>query len=263
MSVVTDVAKQVSSVVAKNSPAILTAVGVAGVVSTAFLAVKATPEALEIVESAERGRIAEYDEGDSNYIPALSHVDMIKITWRCYIPAALMGGATIACIIGATTIGTRRNAALLSVYTLTETALSEYKAKIVETIGEKKAEAIKDLIAQDHLDQNPLSANTVIMTGDGDTLCYDEISGRYFKSNIEKLRKAQNDLNRDLINEAWISLNHFYGLIGLGPIKLGEDMGWLPDNLVELRFSARLADDNTPCIVLDYTIDPKSDRYYR
>ena len=260
MSTVTDIAKQVGSAVAKNSPTILTAVGVAGVASTAVLAVKATPEALNLIEVEEINR--EGTVGPEDPI-VLSKKDIVKLTWRCYIPSILMGGATIACIISATTIGARRNAALLSVYTLADKALTEYQEKVIETIGEKKAVGIHDAIAQDHLDKNPLSKNNVLITGTGETLCYDEISGRYFKSDIEKLRKAENDLNHDLINEAWISLNHFYELIGLGPIKLGEDMGWLPDNLVELKFSARLADDNTPCIVVDYKIDPKSDRYYR
>ena len=260
MSTITDVAKQVGSAVAKNSPAILTAVSVAGVVSTAVLAVKATPEAIDILSSDEGQLLLDTnDDGE----PFFKKTTVIKLTWRCYVPAAIMGASTIACVISATTIGMRRNAALLSVYTLTERALTEYQEKVIETLGEKKATAIRDDIAQDHLNHNPMQNNKVVITGGGDTLCYDEISGRYFRSDIEKLRKAQNDLNHDLINEAWISLNHFYELIGLGPIKYGDEMGWLPDNLVELNFSARLADDNTPCIVLDYKIDPKSDRYYR
>lgn len=52
-----------------------------------------------------------------------------QFTWQCYLPAAIMGGLTIACAIS---INLCHNAALASVYSLTELALKENQAKVVK-----------------------------------------------------------------------------------------------------------------------------------
>ena len=77
------------------------------------------------------------------------------------------------------------------------------------------------------------------------------------------LRKAENSLNRMLINDVYVSLNEFYYEIGLPPTKIGDDLGWnLYDggsSMVELYFSSQLTADDTPCLVIDYNIAPKYD----
>ena len=125
-----------------------------------------------------------------------------------------------------------------------------------EILAERK---IRDAIAQDHLDANPVSNQIVSIASGGEMLCYDTVSGRYFKSDIETLRRAENTLNQRLLNSSYVSLNEMYREIGLDEVKLGDDMGWVPDNMIDFRFSARLADNNQPCVVLDYKIDPKLD----
>jgi hypothetical protein len=97
------------------------------------------------------------------------------------------------------------------------------------------------------------------MTGSGDTNCYDAISGRKFKSSIEKLEKAANKLNRQMRDEMFISLNQFYGEIGLPDIKIGDELGWDidKDGYIDLDFSAQLDEDGTPYLVLDYRVVPQ------
>ena len=89
----------------------------------------------------------------------------MRLTWRYYVPTAIMGGLTIACIIGANSINLRRNAALAGAYSLTEAALKEYQAKVIETIGDKKEQAIRDDIAKDRVKEHPLGEREVIITG--------------------------------------------------------------------------------------------------
>lgn len=248
------VVKKVSHTVSKNSPAILTGLAIAGVVSTTVLAVRATPKALQLIEVERQNQEA---DDESGCIPELSKVDIVKTTWKCYIPAALMGGATIACVIGANTISTRRNAALAGVYTLTEAALKEYQAKVVETIGETKNEKIKDEIAKERIQANPVGANEVIITGNGEMLCYDVLSGRYFKNDIENIRKLQNELNRDLLNQMFISLNDVYYALGLANTKMGNELGWsVEDGLIDFDFRSQLTEDGVPCLVIDYKVGP-------
>ena len=226
-----------------NSPTILTGLGVAGLVTTVVLAVKATPKAMKLIE--------EYDEY-LGYKTTSDPMTTIKVAWKPYIPAMVMGTATIACIIGSNSINLRRNAALAGAYSLTETVLKEYQSKVVETIGEKKEQAIKDEIAKDTIKANPVVGKDVINTGFGDTLCFDTLSGRYFYSNMEALRRAQNDINHDLINDVWVSLNEAYAKMGLKGIDLGEETGWNVDKMLEFEFSSHLSETGVPCLVLGY-----------
>lgn len=237
----------------KRSPEILTGIGIAGMIATTIMAVQATPKALILIE----------EKKEELSVEELPVAEMVKTTWHCYIPTAVTGALSIACIVGASSVNARRNAALATAYTLSETAMREYKDKVIETIGEKKEQAVRDAIAKDKIEKNPVSKNEIVITKKGDTLCYDSISGRYFKSDIEKLRGAVNELNRQLLNEGSVSLNDFYYEIGLDNIKVGDDLGWdtRQDTLIELDFSSQLASDGTPCLVLDFAIAPTYDYY--
>jgi hypothetical protein len=247
--------KSVSEFGIKNSPSILTGIGVTGVVGTAVLAVKATPTAMNILHNEN---ILD-DYGQINKpLDRKTAMKIVKATWKVYLPSAGLGAATIACIIGANSINLRRNAAIASIYALTEATLKEYQAKIIETIGDKKEKAVRDKISADKVANNPLTTNSVIITGKGDTLCYETISGRYFKSDIEKLRKIQNDINHALINDMWVTLNEVYDAIGLSHIGIGDELGWNVDKMLEFNFSSTLADDGTPCLVLDHEVFPSN-----
>lgn len=165
---------------------------------------------------------------------------------------------SVACLIYASAENTKRNAVLATAYALSESALKEYRGKVIETVGEKKEQTIKDSIAKDKVDSNPVRHQEIIITQKGNTLCYDVISGRYFKSDINLLKKAENQLNRQLINDMYISLNDFYYEIGLDDIQLGEYLGWeINDGYIDICFSSQLASDGTPCLVLDYRVAPK------
>lgn len=248
-----DMAKSVRTILSKHSPEILVGIGISGMVATTILAVRATPKALVLIEEAKREK-----ESDS-----LTPVETIQAAWKCYIPAAVTGMASIACIIGSNSVNAKRSAALATAYTLSENALREYKDKVVETIGEKKEKEVRNAIAKDKIEKNPVSSKEVILTKKGDTLCYDVLSGRYFKSDIEKLKRCMNEINRQILNDGSASLNDFYYEIGLDSIKIGDDLGWdTRQGLVDIEFSSQLASDGTPCLVLDFSIAPVYD-YYR
>lgn len=242
--------KTIRSGLAKHSPAILTALGITGMIGTTVLAVKATPKALDLIENKK-------EELDKD---KLTVAETVKATWKCYVPAAITCATSAACLIGASSVHTKRNAALATAYKLSESALIEYRDKVVETIGEKKEQSVRDAIAKDHVEKNPVTNNEVIITDKGYTLCYDELSGRYFYSDIEKIKKAANELNRQMLNDMYVSLNELYYELGLEGTKLGEQMGWNVDRgLIDLKFSATVSADDRPCIVLDYRVPPMYD----
>lgn len=241
----------------RNSPKILMGLGISGMVGTVVMAVRATPKALEIIreEKENRPKCISSDENSD-----LTKREIVELTWKCYIPAVIMGGVSIACLLGSSSVSARRNAALAAAYTLSDTALREYKEEVVKEIGEKKEQLIQDSVAKKKIEQNPVSHSEVILTEKGNTLCYDAISGRYFKSDVDRLNRAVNEINRQLLSDGFVMLNDFYYEIGLSGIKIGSELGWNANRgLVDLNFSTQLSEDNTPCLVLDFAVAPRYD----
>ena len=144
-------------------------------------------------------------------------------------------------------------------YSISETALKEYKEKAVEVVGEKKEQAIRDAVAKETLMKHPLGEREVIITGGGDILCFDPLTNRYFKSDRDRLMRAMNELNKRMRDEMRVSLNDFYDEIGLSEAEVGEHLGWDIDNgkgYIDLDFSTQLADDGTPCLVVGHNHPP-------
>ena len=176
------------------------------------------------------------------------------------MPSALSFAASSACIIGASAVNYKRNAALGAAYALSERTLIRYRDKVIDTLGERKEREIRDKIAQDDVNNDQPSPKQVIVTSKGNTLCKDMISGRYFRSDIETIKQTINKLNRRLTYDHYISLNEFYGELGLDDIKNGDLMGWNLDNgLIEPNFNACITEEDEPCIVFDVDISPKYD----
>ena len=251
MNEITKITKNLGGLISKNSPHILTGLGCAGLVSTAILTGKATPKALMIIEEETNYR-------ERKRMDALSKMDKVKLTWKCYIPAGVVGITSIGCIIGANTVNMKRNAALASLYALSESAFREYKTKVVQEIGKPKETKIQDEIAKDRIANNPPPRDTTTIVGDGDVLCYDYQSGRYFRSSYEKIRQAANDLNYDLKTEMWIDLNDFYERLGLPPIPLGNLMGFdIDKGYLEPFYSTQLDPNGNPCLALGMDVYPK------
>lgn len=241
--------KSTKGFLTKHSPEILTGIGVTGMITSTVLAVKATPRALYLLEEAEDIK------GER-----LTPVEVVKATWKEYIPAIAVGVASASCIIGASAVNFKRNAALATAYTISERTLLRYKDKVIETIGEKKEKEIREKVAQDKVNDKPVTSSQVFITSKGNTLCMDSISGRYFKSDMDMIRKAVNNLNRKVVTHDYVSLNEFYGMIGLEPIKNGDYLGWnIDDGEIELDFSATIVENDEACIVVDYKVSPKYD----
>ena len=247
------IAKDIRKFASKRSPEILTGIGIAGMITTTILAVRATPKALELIE----------EQKEEESVDELSSFEVVKVAWKPYIPAMVTCVVSTACLIGASSVNTKRNAALATAYKLSETALSEYRDKVVETIGEKKERIVRDKVAEERVKKNPVSKNEVIVTGNGKTLCFDPISGRYFMCSIETIKKAENTLNKQMLHDisGYVSLNEFYDELGLDHTSVGNDLGWNTNQLIDIDFSSQLNDNGEPSVVLDYLVAPKCDYY--
>jgi hypothetical protein len=241
----TQVMSVATKTLTKKSPAILTGLGVGGVVATAILAVMAT----------DRAKDKLYEETRGNHI-RLSRRETVALVWQYYIPTTVVAISSIGCIIGSQTISLRREAVLASLYSLAESNLEIYKDKVRELVGRTKEDYIQDEVSQERLNRHPIEGSQVIIAG-GDSLCFDSLSARYFMSGIEKIRAIVNSLNHSLMTEMYVTVNEFYSELGLESIKDGDLMGWSVENgLIEIQFNSRIATDGRPALVLDYKVTP-------
>lgn len=240
-------AKTTGLYLAKHSPKILTGLSIVGVVATTVSAVKTTSTVVDKINQRE---------------DVLTPKELVQEYWKDYIPTATLAATTIASIIGAQSINNKRNVAIASAYALTDNALREYRAQVIETFGEKEARKVNEGLAKKHIDAIPPTNETIIITGEGDSLFRDSLSDRYFKTDIEKVRKAVNDINFVINNDGYASLNDFYGKLGINPTGLGETLGWRSDQLLEVDFYPVMAADGKPCIELQYPKEPLRE-YYR
>ena len=232
----------------KHSPQILTAMAIVEFAATVWLVAKAVPKAERLKKEAEEHKGEE-----------LTLVEKAKATWKCYIPAGITGACTVACIVGANSVSTKRNVALGTAYQATEAAFREYKNKVVETIGEKKETLIEDAIGQDEINRHPVKVNEIIDTGQGTTLFRDWASGRDFLHDRTKLEKACVKISQRMQYDDLASLNDLYDEIGLDAIGIGNDYGWSfnRDGPIEPRFTPAEAANGEPCFLFHFDKRPR------
>lgn len=242
----TDILRQAEQYAKANSPSILTGIAVVGTVATAYLTGKASVEAMRILDKE-----IQHD---------LDARKRVELTWQVFIPPVVSGAVTVGCIIGANKIGSRRAAAVAAAYSLSEKAFTEYKDKVVKTIGEKKETKVRDEIAQDRVTKTPPVSSQIILTG-GPVLCCDGMSMRYFMSDLETIRKAQNDINNQILTHDYASLTDFYDNLDLPKTQMSDEIGWNQDQLLTLNFSATLTPENRPCMMIEYRAKPIREFY--
>lgn len=277
----------------KNLPIILTVCGCIGVGATAFFAAKVTPEASkrlkrlkrekeqEVWDKCEEIAKSKLEEGDEPTDPQIaeefnlvkkkdllpSPKAVIKEVAPLYIPAVLMGGASIASIIAANTINIKRLTATSAALTATEEAFRTYRDNVVKQIGERKASEVLERVHRESMEEKPIKSpehpegTQVIVTNAGDTLCFDQWGGHYFKSSIDKIKNTINNLNFKLTREDWVTVNDLYFELGIPRSKMGDEMGWdIQRGQLEPIYSSILGtDDNgqeTPIFVIDWLRGP-------
>lgn len=199
----------------ENLPSILTGVAVAGVVETVYLAVKATPKALDILEE----RSSEEKKDGTGW----NKTDTIKATWKCYIPAAIAGAGTIACIVGANYAHLSREAGMLAAYSFLGEKFVDYR----ERSGEKHDDKIMNSIKKDYISEavkgkpnRPLEI--------GKMWCFEPESEQYFQATTEQILWAELTANKIFHNQGWLSFNQFLDLLPKDAKRVtwGNHTGW-------------------------------------
>ena len=236
----------------RNSTTILTCVGSAGVIATAVLSAKATPKALQLIENAKE------EKGEE-----LTKLETVKAAAPVYIPAALVGASTIACVVGAQVLNKRKQAALMSAYALLDNSYKEYKKKVKELYGEEADKNVKNELAKDKYEKQEIK----VSENPGMQLFYDEYSGRYFESTLETVLKAEYHINRLIATDYAAYLNEFYDLLGIDTVDYGDHIGWSIGQLsdtywvswVEFEHTKITLDDGLECTIISIFTEPVPD----
>lgn len=237
-----------------NAPAILTASACVGTVATAILTAKSTTLAIE--------KIADYCEANLRSPEDLSWKEKFSVSYRVYIPPAIAGVCTLVSIISANRIQYARGAAFALAYSGSEAAFRRYREAVADVVKPKDVQKITSRVAEKSVKEagQPLSG-TVLVASSGDVLCYDVFSGRYFRSDIETIRRVENNINGQLNAECYASLNEFYAGLGLPPIAAGELVGWSDPNSLSIEFGSQLTEKGEPVLTIDFLVSPKENYF--
>jgi hypothetical protein len=233
--------KNVKNILTKNASDLLLVGGVACILGGGALAIRQTPKAVKLMEKKKEDKA----------------IEKVKTITPLYIPSVLLTGLGIAQIICSRNITNNKIAAITTAYTVSETAFKTYKEKVRDIVDPEKYEEIKREVAAEKLRRDPISNKEVTVTSKGDVLIYDNMSGRYFKSSVNDIERAANWINKRLRSEMSMDLNDFYSEIGLSAIKIGCEVGWhIDEGELEPSFSSTIAENDVPCLVLDYDVVP-------
>ena len=238
-----------SKVASKHAPEILMAIGTGGFVTTVVMAAKAAPTIEETYKTAtEEARNIETKPKQLMHISA-------KLAPVC-TPSIVMGAVSLGCFFGAHTIQVKRQFALASAYSMLNQTLNTYQDKVIEKFGEEGHDSILGDILADDVEtvSNDAVEDISIYEGEGDTLVYDRVTGRYFKSSPEKIREAEGKVAKRLVDELCAPLNYFYEELGLDDYSfIGDAIGWTVDQCqLDVAFRSGLDNRNRPCLVLVY-----------
>lgn len=240
------------------APTLLSVIASVGVVATAALSVRATPKAVQIIKEKHAKDKRE-----------LKKIDVIKATWRCYVPVALVGASTIGCIFSANALNRKQQASLISAYAFISQSYKEYRLKVKELYGEEAHKSVMEALAVEKVDKDhtivatAMYGATTLDFGDSNEeihTFYDCLSNRFFESTISKVLQAEYHLNRNFaLGGLYVELDNFYELLGIPPIDSGNVIGWdCCEDIVWIDFNhyKTTLDDGMEIYYIEPSIEP-------
>ena len=236
----------------KYAPQIATGVGLGLALVAGVRAVQKTPEAVKLIE---RKKEEKKDE--------LTVTETVKTVWRCYLPSVIIFIVACVLIIGGQRISTRRAVAAATACSLYETQLKQYQEAAKEVLGDKKEAEIRTQMARNEVaSRPPLSTDDIVSTGRGNALFYDELSKRYFWSDPAYVDKIFQNLNFQLLDEMYVSLNDYWDALGLPTTNPGNLICWcVNDGKIDPSFDVILVAsgpyEGYPCKVIGFYCEPE------
>lgn len=210
----------------KHGGTILAVAASVGVVATAIETGRASTKAQKIIEKNTIAIDCE-NYGKSCYTTKQKVLDC----WKAYVPAAILGGGTIACILGSNALNKKQIASLTAAYMALGKTYQTYRAQVRRTIGDQQENEIFETSKSIEMAEKD---QTVKNTVTEKLLCYDPIGKRYFHATEAELLTAFYEANRDFNANGYIALNDVYGYLNLDFIPELHGRGWSIDYMSEM-----------------------------
>lgn len=250
-------AKKAMFNVKKHSPEILIVAGIAGVVTSAVMACKATMKVNEVLaetkENIDKVHDVMADQGisEKEYSKEDSARDLaiiygkagIKLA-KLYGPAVALGGLSLTAIVCSNNILRKRNVALAAAYTAIDTSYKQYRSRVIEKFGENVDREMKYGIKAVQIEEKTVDENgkkktvkkTVEVVNPYDYSDY----ARFFdvgnpnwekdsEYNLMFLKRQQAYANDKLKANGYLFLNEVYDMLGIPKSKAGQVVGWIYD----------------------------------
>lgn len=250
-------AKKAMFNVKKHSPEILIVAGIAGVVTSAVMACKATMKVNEVLEDtkeninkvhdvmADQGiSEKEYSKEDSARDLAIIYGKAGVKLAKLYGPAIALGGLSLTAIVCSNNILRKRNVALAAAYTAIDTSYKQYRSRVIEKFGENVDREMKYGIKAVQIEEKTVDENgkkktvkkTVEVVNPYDYSDY----ARFFdvgnpnwekdsEYNLMFLKRQQAYANDKLKANGYLFLNEVYDMLGIPKSKAGQVVGWIYD----------------------------------
>lgn len=243
-----NILKSLGNAVKANKSSILACSAIGGMLAAAIWAVKSTPKAMKNIEALK----ADIEEKGEPITKLEYTKQVVKVTWKCYLPSVIVYGVSSACILGAVKNLEKSNMALSALLSLSEQNLKEYVEKTKELVGEKKEKQIHDAVMTDRVKSTGVLDN-VVVTGTGKIPCVMTLENKAFESTANEIDAAINRLNARINNGEDISANDLYYELGIDFTKIGDDLGWPGCGKgIQRRFTSGLNDQDIPYLVFDF-----------
>lgn len=188
--------------------------------------------------------------------PDAKWYEKVKVAGPIYLPAIGMFALSSTSIIGGCIIGEKRVAAISSLYSVTEAMARKTEEKLVEVLGEEKAQEVHSAVAKEALSANPVNPEDVTLTGHGNVLFFDPLCHRYFRSSVEAVKQANADFKSYVVDKVWGSVNDWYGYLDIGDAELGQYVGWNHSHNIEAWLDADHTSNGELCWVIRQLREP-------
>lgn len=234
----------------KHGSTILTILGAAGTIATAYLSAKGASKAARKLDSTDE---------------STTMAEKVQLVWKDYIPASVIGIGSIICIFGANVISERSQATLMAAYTMLDQSYRQYRNSANSVYGDGADAKIQAQMATNsYVYENGCMIYDPDLDAASDKiLCYDMISRRYFTSTFAAVLNAEYHINRNLQVKGEVSLNEFYEFLGLDLVEFGDVVWWdiceMRDReVVWLDFENSIAkmDDGMECCIVFPRLNP-------
>ena len=241
----------------KHSPEILIVAGIAGVVTSAVMACKATTKINDILDQTkeEVGKVNDalanekipedvYSKEDVKKDLAIIYIQTGVKLVKLYGPSLILGALSITSILASNNILRKRNVALAAAYATIDNSFKEYRSRVIERFGKDLDRELKYNIKAKEISETTVDENgkETTVTKTVPVVESEEPSdyARFFcegcagwtkdpEMNLVFLKQQQNWANELLKTRGHLFLNEVYDMLGIERSKAGQVVGWVYD----------------------------------